>query len=148
MVGPRTLYHRLQEEMTNVPSGDSAFQDRPRHSGSPLKGEIPPAAAVNSDSTNLFELLFAASCQLNVPELSSYELQWSRAVGSFCASEDENRATLSSVPTVVPSFYPPTLPLAPKGKGFKRSDGGTNHGFGNWLRLAPIGQPAPHWGLS
>jgi len=148
MVGPRTLYHRLQEKLTNVPSGDTAFQNQPHRSGSPREGEIFPAAAVNSDSTNLFELLFAASCQLNVPELSSYEIQWSRAAGSFCVSEDENRAALSSVATVVPSLHPPALPLAPKVKGCKRSDGGMNHGFGNWLRLAPIGWPAPHWGLS
>jgi hypothetical protein len=86
--------------MRNVFSGDSAFQDRPGHNGPPLKGEIAPAASVNSDSMNLFELFFAAPCQLNVPELSRNEKQWSRAAWLFCASEDENRTALSSVPSV------------------------------------------------
>src|SRR6266446_4633928 len=89
--------------MRNVFSGDSAFQKRPGHNGSPLKGEIPPAASVNSDSSNLFELFFATSCQLNVPELSTYEKLWRRAASLFCASEDGNRTALSSVPTAEPT---------------------------------------------
>jgi len=89
--------------MRNVFSGDSAFEKRPGHNGSPLKGKISPAASVNSDSSNLFELFFATSCQLNVPELSTYEKQWRRAASLFCASEDENRTALSSVPTVEPT---------------------------------------------
>src|SRR2546425_240905 len=86
--------------MRNVFSGDSAFHNRPGHNGSPLKGEISPAASVNADSSNLFELFFATSCQLNVPELSSYEKQGRRAAALFCASENENRTALSSVPAV------------------------------------------------
>src|SRR6266852_463101 len=89
--------------MRNVFSGESAFHNRPGHNGSPLKGEISPAASVYSDSSNLFELFFATSCQLNVPELSSYEQKWRRAASLFCASEDETRAALSSVPTVAPT---------------------------------------------
>jgi len=89
--------------MRKVFSGNSAFQNRPGHNGSPPKGEISPTASVNSDSSNLFELFFATSCQLNVPELSTYEKQWRRAASLFCASEDENRTALSSVPTVEPT---------------------------------------------
>src|SRR5260370_37085500 len=69
--------------MRNVFSGDSALPNRPGHNGSPHQGEFSPAASVNSDSSNLFELFFAASCQLNVPELSSYEEQWRRAATLF-----------------------------------------------------------------
>jgi hypothetical protein len=86
--------------MRKVFSGNSAFQNRPGHNGSPPKGEISPMASVNSDSSNLFELFFATSCQLNVPELSTYEKLWRRAASLFCASEDENRTALSSVSTV------------------------------------------------
>jgi hypothetical protein len=86
--------------MRNVFSGDSALPNRPGHNGSPHQGEFSPAASVNSDSSNLFELFFAASCQLNVPELSSYEEQWRRAATLFCASENENRAASNSVPAV------------------------------------------------
>src|SRR5712692_7183980 len=85
--------------MRDVLSGDSAFQDRPGHNGSARKG-VSPGVCENPDSANLFELFFAASCQLNVPELSSYEKQWSRAAWFFCASQDENRIALSSVSTV------------------------------------------------
>jgi len=118
--------------MRNVFSGNSAFQNRPGHNGSPLKGEISPAASVTSDSSDLFELFFATSCQLNVPELSTYEKLWRRAASLFCASEDENRTALSSVPTVEPTpagcghfRLPPMvrmMPVAP----LKRADAKNN----------------------
>jgi hypothetical protein len=132
VAGLRTLYHLLQKLMRHVFSGDSALQNRPGHDGSPLKGEISPAAAVSSDSSNLFELFFATSCQLNVPELSTYEKQWRTAASLFCASEAENRTALSSVPTVEPTRggcgdlrLPPVVCMMPVSP-LKRADAKNN----------------------